>query len=89
MSGSRENLLEWLERGKRAGDKYLIVVSDNWDYEYFPVFAKDRELARMFLDRYQGERHMEVMETYDISADWNAQLSLPRSWAIPFKEGAT
>jgi hypothetical protein len=80
---SKEELSSWFDNGVSQGATHLIVVSDTFSHEDYPVFC---EGAAHTLDRYKhydGRNMQRVMEVYDLGADKAEQFKLARVMRLP------
>lgn len=56
---------DYIERGRRKGAKYVIVVLDTFDYDDYPVFifeGEDLEERKKEYDGVNMQRILEVVE---------------------------
>lgn len=79
MATETSDIRGWLERGKEEGATHLIVVCDTWDYEDYPVFVSPKESVRK-VEAEHSKDMQKVMEVYNLSMDWDKQLSEHRSF---------
>lgn len=71
-ASSFEERKEWFDEGVAAGAGFMIVVTDTFDWEDYPVFVKPGKDVQEKVDKYS--KHMQkVMEVFDLSLDWDAQ----------------
>ena len=82
MPTTKLNIKEWLERGKKTGAIYLIVVVDKFDYEDYPVFTDKDEDIRERIEQIDGKPMQQVMEVYKINEDWEEQLNRYRCFNL-------
>jgi hypothetical protein len=80
MAATKEDIIEWLERGKKQGATHLIVVVDEYDWEDYPVFVKPGENVREIEHKYIGSSMQKVMEVYSYAVDLEKQLTEHRSF---------
>lgn len=78
MGTPREEIREWLERGKAQGATHMIVVCDTFDYEDYPVFVMPGEDVRAEHAKYNGPNMQRVMEVYSYARSLDEQLAAPR-----------
>jgi len=87
MATSKQDIREWLERGKAEGATHVIVVCDTFDHEDYPVFVKPGENIR---DRVRSPGEMQrVMEVYAIHDDWDKQLNQFRCFNYSYPSTAS
>ena len=48
-------IAQWIEEGKSLGYSHVMIVSDDFSYEYYPVFIKPTEHARSIFEEYNGK----------------------------------
>lgn len=80
FAAQKSDLKEWLTRGTEDGATHMIVVVEDWDHEDFPVYIKPGENVREIADTYNGKDGYRVMEVYDLSKDFDAQLGEMRAF---------
>lgn len=78
MGTTRDEIREWLERGKAQGATHMIVVCDTYDYEDYPVFVMPGEDVKAKHAEYNGQNMQRVMEVYSYARDLEEQLAAPR-----------
>lgn len=78
MGTTREEIRQWLERGKTDGATHMIVVCDTFDHEDYPVFVKPDEDVRKVHEQYSGNMQR-VMEVYSYTRDLEEQLAQARA----------
>ena len=83
MSTTKDDIRDWLERGKEEGARFMIVVCDTFDHEDYPVFVQQESYFKEVEARYDGTNMQRIMEVYDLSMDFEEQLSQNRSWNGP------
>lgn len=68
----------WFDKAKKIGSTHMIVVCDQYDHEDYPigVYSKiDAEKCLKEYDACNGKNMQQVMEVYDISKGWDAQVN--------------
>ncbi len=76
MPTTKEDIREWLQRGKELGATHMIVVCDTFDHEDFPVYVLLGEDARKIHDQYNDAGQMSrVMEVYSYARNLDEQLA--------------
>lgn len=84
MSTSREMIAAWFDRGVQQGAAYMLVVCDTFEYEDYPVFAKDEKTAREAYEKYRsGDNMQRLMEVYRLTDDKAEQLAESRCFRLP------
>jgi hypothetical protein len=80
MSTNRETIHTWLKQGKERNAIHMLVVCDTYDHEDYPVFVMTGENLAEIAREYHGSNMQKVMECYDLSLNWEGQLSEIRAW---------
>lgn len=80
MSTSADELRAWFERGELTGKRYMIVATDTFDYEDYPVYT-DAPVAEV--ERLRARPMTKVMEVYDLRKRFDARR---RVWDLPEKD---
>lgn len=75
MATTREEIREWLERGKADGATHMLVVCDTFDHEDYPVYVLKGADVRKEYAKYNGANMQRVMEVYSYGKDLEAQLA--------------
>lgn len=78
MGTTRDEIREWLERGKAQGATHMIVVCDTYDHEDYPVFVMPGEDAKAKYAEYNGQNMQRVMEVYSYARNLEEQLAADR-----------
>jgi len=77
---TKQMIREWLERARDAGATHLVVRSDSFSHEYYPVPCFSKEHAREKATRVG--KMQSTREVYDLSEDWDEQLDQKRTWSV-------
>jgi hypothetical protein len=89
MSTTKGRIGEWFDRGVAAGATHLIVVSDTFEHDEYPVYVEPGEDAlKVATERYgydprqpfAGKEMQVVMEVYDLRKDKASQLAQRRAF---------
>lgn len=83
---NKEDILGWLEEAKTAGATHLLVVSDTFEYEDYPVKVMPSEKVRDVHAKYNGKDMQRVMEVYALHIDFQKQLDEYRSFHFEYPE---
>lgn len=78
MATTREEIKEWLQRGKEQEATHMLVVCDTFDHEDYPVFVLPGEDVRAEYDKYNGKDMQRVMEVYSYARSLDEQLAATR-----------
>ena len=80
----KNEISEWFDRGLSSNMSHLLVVCDTFEYEEYPVFAKNNDDCLIKYEKYRfGENMQRLMEVYDLRLDKESQLNQRRTWNIP------
>ena len=80
MAASLNDLKDWFARAEAGGAACMVVCSDTWDHEDYPINCADADAARKAVNE-PGDMQR-VMEVYDIALGWDAQKT-GRVWNLP------
>lgn len=85
MAAAIDTIRDWFDEGVQAGAQYMLVVTDTFSYEDFPVYASGpAEVIAKYRQYVEGAGSLtRVMEIYDLAKDKWAQLASVRAWALP------
>lgn len=75
-----DDIRGWLKRGKMRDASYMIVESDSFSYEYYPVYLKDLEALEERKQKIRNESMTSIREIYDMEGDWDKQLNSTHAW---------
>ncbi len=78
MATTREDIREWLQEGQRAGATHVIIASDTFSYEDFPVNVLPGENVEQAVREHTGNMQM-VREVYALHLDLESQLNEHRA----------
>ncbi len=77
---SREDIKRYLEKGKKNGAKYMLMVCDTFSFEDYPVYVKENEKLVDIINKYDGKNMQEIQEIYNLEIDIDEQLNKDRVW---------
>lgn len=80
---TKETISTWFDVGVKEGYSHLIVMTDTFDYEDYPMFAYNEDHCREILEDYKKGSMQRVMEVYDLRQDRDEQLNEHRCWSAP------
>ena len=75
---TREEIRNWLERGKKEKATHMLVVCDTFDYDDYPVYVSKREDVRKVYMERDGKNMQRVMEVYSYNKNLEKQLNESR-----------
>jgi hypothetical protein len=82
MGTTREEIREWLQRGKEQGATRMLVVCDTFDHEDYPVYVLPGKNAREVYAEYNGKEMQRVIEAYSYELPLDSQLAEHRSFHL-------
>jgi hypothetical protein len=82
MRITKADILRWAAEGISEGADRMIVASDDFSEEYFPVFASDENFEAKLGEVRSGEMQRAI-EVYDLHGDLGEQVNLPNVWRTP------
>jgi hypothetical protein len=79
-----QGISDYFDKGVREGYKYLVIYSDSFSYDYFPVLFKDAEEFWEARDELLTGNTWESMEeVYDLSLNKEDQMNEFRAKNFP------
>lgn len=60
------SMSSWIQRGKEQGSKYLLVVCDTFDYEYYPVYAANWDKMQEEYKRFNITNMQDVTKVIEL-----------------------
>jgi hypothetical protein len=76
---TREMISEWFERGVQRGATHMLVVSDSFSYEYYPVYVEKGQDPHAIEGEINSESMQGVIEVYNLSLPKDPQLDEARA----------
>lgn len=83
MATSRYEIENWFDAGRRKAKGFLLVVTDTYDWEDYPVYATSVEDVLQKFNHYHGQNMQRVTEVYDLALDKALQMAEGRAWHLP------
>lgn len=80
MAVSKETIRGWLKCGKEKSATHMIVVCDTYDHTDYPVYVGLDANVREIEAQYNMKNMQRVMEVYNLSLDFEAQLNQYRAF---------
>lgn len=80
---TRDEIRGWLDEGVAKGATHVLVVSDTFSYDNYPVFVMKGQDVKVVKAEHNSEyrRDMQqVMEIYNLSLDLESQLGERMAW---------
>jgi hypothetical protein len=85
MSTKKEDLRKWFDEGVEKGAIFMIVCTDTYDHNDYPVYAKTAWEAWVQFQAHDGRDMQKVMEVYDLLMDREIQMIEFRAFHMPTK----
>lgn len=79
---TRVEISRWFDMTKEMGAHHLIVATDTFAWEDFPVAVMDGTDTAEEVKRLQDAPMSKVMEVYDLNADKGPQMSEQKAWHV-------
>lgn len=73
MGTTVEDLKLWFEAGKDKKATHMIVATDTFDWEDFPVYVMKGEDVNEKIAEYKSKAMSKVMEVYSLKKKWEDQ----------------
>ena len=74
MTATRQDIQGWLDRGKEEGRTHLIVVTDTYDHDNYPVYVSPHHDVYEIEKEYNGKNMQHVEEIYWLAGDLDEQI---------------
>ncbi len=82
MATSRDEIRSWTTRDEAGRARWMIVVSDTFEHEEYPVYITDEdEYHKKVAEIQKGPDR--IMEVYDLHMNIESQLHERRVWNGP------
>lgn len=79
MATTRENIRKWLRAAKKEGATHVVIATDTFDHDDFPVSVMPGQDVHEVVREYQNaEKMLRVMEVYALHSDLEKQLNTAR-----------
>lgn len=80
MATTQAEIREWCLRGITEDATHMIVVTDTFDWEDYPVYVSKTQNVKEIEEKYDGSNMQKVMEVYNLQIDLEPQLNEIRSF---------
>ena len=81
MPTTVSDLKRWFAEGKKKHATHMIVATDTFDYEDYPVYVLKGEDVWEKVKEYRNKQMSKVMEVYSYKKTWKEQSS-GRVWNL-------
>lgn len=61
-------VMEWIKQGKKDGDQCVVVISDSFSMEYYPIFCAYEEIPAIE-EKYKDERMLSIREIIELKLE--------------------
>jgi len=78
MKATHDTIRTWLHEADDKGATHVVIMSDDFSHDYYPVPCRSRDAARDTVRLKSGQNMQTVVEVYNLSASWEAQLQQER-----------
>lgn len=82
MGTTREEIGRWFDEGVAKGATHMIVATDIFDWDDYPVYVMPGSVAAKRADEVRSQSMTKVMEVYDLSMDRAQQLGAGRVYNV-------
>ena len=82
MSASRKDIESWITEAQRQKASHLLIITDTFDYDNYPVFAHGKKDCQKKIKEYNSKNMQKVEEVYSVRRSIKKQLKENRSWNI-------
>ncbi len=79
MATTKEDIKQWLERGKSQKATHVIIACDTFDHGDYPVYVMPSEDVHERAKAYNRVNMQRIMEVYNLSMDIESQLNEGRA----------
>ena len=73
MALTRQDIKDYFDEGKKQKATHLLMVSDDFSHEYYPVYVKKGESFADKVAHYNGQSMQRVVETFDLKKKFETQ----------------
>ena len=67
MPATLDDIQEWVASAKKKEVQYLVVVTDTYEWEDYPVYCKDLKELSKALNEYDLKNLQKITEIYDVT----------------------
>ena len=80
MATTQAEIRGWLNEGQRKRATHVIVATDTFSHEDYPVYVMPGEDVAQRAEEHDGPNMQRVVEVYDLSMDLEMQLREERAY---------
>jgi len=78
MRVTKAHIRKWLEKAEAEDATHVVVMSDDFSHDYYPINCHSEAAARETVQLKDGHNMQSMVEVYNLSASWEAQLRKDR-----------
>ena len=82
MATKKKDLIRMFDRGKAEGHAYMIVVTDTYSFDIFPVYCSELDFSEKYGEVVEGPLSR-AEEVYNLRAGRKKQMDSPRAFNPP------
>lgn len=83
MATTRNDINVWLTKfGNKDDHSHMIVVTDTYDYEDYPVFVARGTDIHAEIEKQKAKSMVKVTEVYSYDQPLASQLNAHRAWSV-------
>ena len=86
MAANKLDINRWFDHGVIEGYGYLLVITDEFDHDDYPVHVRTAAEVHEKLAYFEKASMQKVQEVYDLRADRAEQMAQRWCWRVPKKE---
>lgn len=79
---TKADIADWLKSARKQKCSHLLVVTDTYDWEDYPVYVTADDNVHQRINHYNGPNMQKVTEVYSMALTDAAQLAEHRSWHV-------
>lgn len=75
MAASRIDIERWFDEGKNDGSTHMLIVTDTYDWDDYPVYVDPGDDVKAVVAEYEGKDMQKVTEVYALHLDKAMQMA--------------
>lgn len=80
MTTTMNDIKEWINRYDSSEYSHVLIVSDTFEHEEYPVPVKIGENVKTIISEYSGKEMQRVMEVYNLNMNITKQVTSSKVW---------
>jgi hypothetical protein len=81
MAATKNQINDWVNKGKENKCTHVIIAVDTWDHEDYPIYVTSEKNIHTEISKFERSKNR-IMEIYKMSEDLEMQLNQYRSYTI-------